>query len=63
MKFNIIHINCDCSSDTIARVPREYIYGPRCPNCNTVLGPMQWSIICQVNSKNSRFALQDYKDR
>ena len=39
-----IKTNCDCGSGSIERYERAWKYGPRCPYCNKILGPMQWNI-------------------
>lgn len=46
-KLVTISTNCDCSSNKI-QVRQDqinkWVYGPRCPGCNKVLGPMQWDV-------------------
>jgi hypothetical protein len=61
--FNIISTNCDCCSDTIARYPTNYLYGPRCPWCNKILGCMQWRVEDKVRATGQREALQIYGER
>ena len=43
MIWHIYTTNCDCASDVIARKRRpKWVFGPRCPCCNKILGFMQW---------------------
>lgn len=56
-KYWIISTNCDCASDTIARVAR-----PRCLCCNRVLGCMQYIIVDEIKAKNTGEALQIYRE-
>ncbi len=40
--YTIILTNCDCASDVIARISTHWIFGPRCPGCGKILGPIEW---------------------
>ena len=45
-RFQIVHVNCDCSSDIIAVLPSQintWTYGPRCRGCGKIMGCMQWT--------------------
>lgn len=56
-----IAVNCDCASHVItvpADRPKRWKYGPRCPGCGKVLGPMEWSI---VKPKAARAAMATKK--
>ncbi len=59
--FIIIDTNCDCSSDTIARHPTRYMWGPRCPNCNKILGLMEWDDVDKVMAFTAWEALEIYR--
>ena len=54
--FEIILTNCDCASDVMA-VPKgrsgKWMYGPRCPGCHRVLGPMQWKSAGEVQAADA----------
>lgn len=59
--YQIVHTNCDCSSDTMARRPNKVIFGPRCPNCRRILGPMCWSVMCTVQARNTWHAMEVWR--
>jgi hypothetical protein len=40
-----IHTNCDCGSGKIISYKKNWKYGPRCPYCNKILGPMEYRIL------------------
>jgi len=64
--YTIIHTNCDCSSDIIARASMRWYMGPRCPGCRRVLGPMQWQVFEKeekVAADSSDDAVMLYKQR
>ena len=45
-RFQIVHVNCDCSSDIIAVLPSQintWTCGPRCRGCGKIMGCMQWT--------------------
>ena len=46
-RYTVVSTNCDCASGYKAvTTPQErWLYGPRCPHCNLVLGPMQYKVI------------------
>ena len=65
-QYYIILTNCDCCSDTIAKAPsqvKEWVYGPRCPGCNKILGIMQWQLANENKyyAKSQTDALQQYR--
>ena len=61
MKYIIIQTNCDCSSDIIARTNTNWIFGPRCPGCNKILGPMQWRDVAVVDAITQMAATEIYR--
>lgn len=60
--FYISETNCDCSSDVTVTTnnPRNNTWGPRCPNCNKILGLMSWTFVGTIRAENQRSAFQQY---
>jgi hypothetical protein len=52
MKFVVVHTNCDCASGKTIRRNRSWNFGPRCPHCYRILGPMQYTIHEEIIAKN-----------
>ena len=52
-----------CCSDMVAKTSVRWIYGPRCPMCNTVLGPMQWRHDGTIRANYDLEALRIYLAR
>ena len=61
--YVIISTNCDCCSDTIARHPTTYLFGPRCPWCKKILGCMQWMVVDKVRAVGDFEALRLYYEK
>jgi len=61
-KYHIIHTNCDCAAGTIARTTTRWMYGPRCPSCGTILGPMSWSVLDEVMANGQFEAMLLYRE-
>lgn len=57
-----IGTNCDCGSDLLATSPRRYMFGPRCPCCHKILGPISWSRLATVNASGELEALAIYRE-
>ena len=65
--YYIVLINCDCASDVIARRTDQfckYLFGPRCPGCQKILGWMQWRLACEkvFRAEGEMEALQKYRE-
>lgn len=66
MKWAIIHINCDCAGDTItvpASAPKRWQFGPRCPNCRRILGPMQWNLWDEIEASTAVAAYRIWREK
>lgn len=61
--YVIISTNCDCASDLIARTSTRWFFGPRCPNCNKVLGWMQYNIVGKVRATGDYEAIRLYQEQ
>lgn len=59
--FYIVRINCDCGSDVVARTSVKWYLGPRCPNCQRPVGPMEYVIVAKVRAAGATEALQTYQ--
>jgi hypothetical protein len=48
----ILHFNCDCSSGMEARQnrPRGAFGGMRCPNCDGIIGVMEYDVLGSVQA-------------
>jgi len=62
-KYIIISINCDCASGIMARIPKAWVYGPRCQYCRKILGPMQYDILDEIKAKGDVHALRLYREK
>ena len=62
-KYNILSTNCDCSSDRIAVTTTHYKYGPRCPSCGRILGPMQYMYLGTVKARGDIEALRIFRQQ
>ena len=59
---HVILTNCDCASGRIARTSTRWRFGPRCPFCYGILGPMQWRDTGKkYRGKGDLDALRQYK--
>ena len=64
MKYDPIHLNCDCSSGTVVKVAgKKRLFGPRCPSCRRVLPPSQWRVMDSVWSKTELGAFLIYRNK
>ena len=59
--YTIISTNCDCCSDYVAKSSLRWKFGPTCPSCRRVLGPMQWSDVATIRATSPDEALMKYK--
>ena len=57
--YYIVDTNCDCCSSTTAvLVQTRRAYGPRCPHCRRILGPMQYRVINKVRARGDVEAMR-----
>lgn len=54
LKYIIFSTNCDCASGRKALHNPRFIIGPRCPYCNKILGPMQYTILGEIHTQNGK---------
>jgi hypothetical protein len=60
--FYIVRINCDCSSDIIARTSTRWMFGPRCPTCQQPVGCLEYAVVAKVRAVGARDALRLYEE-
>lgn len=57
----IVATNCDCASDKIAVLKNtKWKFGPRCPSCGKILGPMQYLIVGEARARYNWAALRKF---
>ena len=58
----IVSTNCDCGSGYTAKIKGTvWRYGPRCPFCKKILGPIEYRIVGETSALGDLAALNNRK--
>jgi hypothetical protein len=56
----LVAINCDCGSGHTAKIKGTmWRFGPRCPFCEKILGPIEYRIIGETSARGDIHALDN----
>jgi len=63
LTYYIVQLNCDCGSTRAARRRDPFLnrYGPRCPTCNRIAGPVSWRLLGMVWADGDYDALKKFR--